>query len=317
MITANRTDTGTADTEAPEANRPEAAARRGWAVPLSVLIVGSFMSVLDTSIVNVAIPKIQVDLSASSDDVAWVVTGYTLALGVIIPLSGWLGLRVGQTRLYVMSMIGFAIGSGLCGLAWNLDSLIVPRVRPTRWPRFDLWGFLTIAYGLFALLLAFSEGQKWGWTGYRILALFVSGALSLALFVIIELEVDNPIINLRILACYSYSASFVLLSVVMTGLFTALYFLPQFLQQVQGMQELNSGLVLAPAAGTTWVKEAQARGAPGLLGMYNQLTNSVTTETYDNGFYITALLCATATILALTLRSGKSRGAGERVAVEM
>jgi len=60
---------------------------RGWIVPLAVLIVGSFMSVLDSSIVNVAIPDIQVELSGSADAVAWVVTGYSLALGVVVPLS--------------------------------------------------------------------------------------------------------------------------------------------------------------------------------------------------------------------------------------
>jgi len=101
---------------------------RGWIVPLAVLIVGSFMSVLDSSIVNVAIPDIQVELSGSADAVAWVVTGYSLALGVVVPLSGWLGLRIGQTRLYVLAVLGFAAGSALCGLAWNLDSLIAFRI---------------------------------------------------------------------------------------------------------------------------------------------------------------------------------------------
>jgi len=70
---------------------PAPAPERGWIVPLAVLIVGSFMSVLDSSIVNVAIPDIQVELSGSADAVAWVVTGYSLALGVVVPLSGWLG----------------------------------------------------------------------------------------------------------------------------------------------------------------------------------------------------------------------------------
>ena len=99
-----------------------------WIVPLAVLIVGMFMSVLDTSIVNIAIPKMQTALSASPDDIEWVVTGYTLVLGMVVPLSGWLGLRLGLTRLYVISMVGFALGSGLCGLAWNLDSMIAFRV---------------------------------------------------------------------------------------------------------------------------------------------------------------------------------------------
>ncbi len=85
----------------------------GWVVPLAVLIVGSFMSVLDSSIVNVAIPKIQLELGATAESVAWVVTGYSLALGVVVPVSGWLGLRVGRTTLYVACIAGFAAASAL------------------------------------------------------------------------------------------------------------------------------------------------------------------------------------------------------------
>jgi EmrB/QacA subfamily drug resistance transporter len=303
---------------------------QNWLLPLSVLIVGAFMSVLDTSIVNVAVPKIQVELNAAPDNVEWIVTGFTLALGIVVPLSGWLGLRLGLSRLYILSMIGFALASALCGLAWDLNSMIVfrvlqaipggvlpvvsltmlyqvvprerigsamgiyglgvvvapavgpvlggwlvqyvdwrliffinvpigilgtiaaivvfPQLRPTSWPKFDLWGFLTIAYGLFALLLATSKGQKWHWGSYPILILVVSGALSLALFVIIELEVDNPLIDLRIFKVWAFTNSILLLGIAVTGLFAVLYFLPQFLQVVQGMQALDAGLVLVPAA---------------------------------------------------------------------
>jgi EmrB/QacA subfamily drug resistance transporter len=306
------------------------ASGNGWVVPLCVLIIGMFMSVLDTSIVNVAIPKMQTALSASVDDIEWVVTGYTLALGVIVPLSGWLGQRFGLTRMYVGSMLGFALGSALCGLAWDLNSMVAfrilqalpggvlpvitltllyqivppakigsamglyglgvvvapaigptlggylveyfdwrliffinvpigiagtvlalmifPQIRPTTWPKLDILGFVTIAYALFAMLLAFSEGEDWGWTGFRILGLFTSAALSLALFFVIENEVDNPLIDLRVFRSFPFCLSLALLSITITGLFSALYFLPQFLQQVQGMQELDSGLVLMPGA---------------------------------------------------------------------
>src|ERR1700753_758612 len=70
----------------------------GWVGPLCVLIVGSFMSVLDTSIVNIAIPRMEVDLSTATKDIEWVVTAYTLALGVGVAVTGWLGLRVGPPR---------------------------------------------------------------------------------------------------------------------------------------------------------------------------------------------------------------------------
>ncbi|MBO0873363.1 MAG: MFS transporter, partial [Pseudonocardia sp.] len=90
----------------------EAEARSGgWVLPLIVLITGMFMSVLDTSIVNVAIPRMQSALGASSDDIAWVVTGYTLALGVVVPLSAWLSSRIGVTRLYLAALLGFTVAS--------------------------------------------------------------------------------------------------------------------------------------------------------------------------------------------------------------
>ena len=100
----------------------------GWALPLLVLIAGMFMSVLDVSIVNVAIPTIQNDYGVTTDEVQWISTAYSLALGVVVPASGWLSARFGLTRLYLVSLIGFAAGSALCGLAWNLESMVVFRI---------------------------------------------------------------------------------------------------------------------------------------------------------------------------------------------
>ncbi|MGI3785804.1 MAG: MFS transporter, partial [Janthinobacterium lividum] len=121
---------------APTPTPPKAAAKaeitsggvEHWIVPLVVLIVGMFMSVLDTSIVNVAISAIQTDFGGSTADVAWISTAYSLVLGVVVPASAWLGDRVGLSRVYMVSLAAFALGSALCGLAWNLDSLIAFRV---------------------------------------------------------------------------------------------------------------------------------------------------------------------------------------------
>src|SRR5436305_13449052 len=96
-----------------------------WGLPLAVLIAGMFMSVLDVSIVNVAVPAIQKDFGATTDEIQWVATAYSLALGVVVPVSAWLGERFGLTRLYVMSLVGFGAGSALCGLAWGLNRPIV------------------------------------------------------------------------------------------------------------------------------------------------------------------------------------------------
>ncbi|HTK64528.1 MAG TPA: MFS transporter, partial [Pseudonocardia sp.] len=101
---------------------------REWIVPLTVLVVGAFMSVLDTSIVNVAIPKMETELNAAPDDVQWIATAYTLALGIVVPLTSWLSHRFGPGRLYMWSLLGFALTSAFCGLAWDLPSMVGLRI---------------------------------------------------------------------------------------------------------------------------------------------------------------------------------------------
>jgi len=100
----------------------------GWGVPLAVLITGMFMSVLDISIVNVAIPTMQLDFSATTEEIQWVENAYSLALGVVVPVSAWFSGRFGPGRIYIWCLMGFAAGSALCGLAWDLESIVVFRV---------------------------------------------------------------------------------------------------------------------------------------------------------------------------------------------
>jgi EmrB/QacA subfamily drug resistance transporter len=102
--------------------------REHWGLPLAVLVSGMFMSVLDTSIVNVAVPTIETTFGATTDDVAWIVTAYALALGVVVPLSAWLAARFGPARVYTAALLLFGVASALCGLAWTLNSLIAFRV---------------------------------------------------------------------------------------------------------------------------------------------------------------------------------------------
>jgi len=94
---------------------------------LSVTTIGSFMSILDSTIVNVALPNILRDFGAELETGQLVLTVYLLALAVVIPLSGYLAGRVGIKRLYIVTLLFFTAGSALCGLAWNLPSLILFR----------------------------------------------------------------------------------------------------------------------------------------------------------------------------------------------
>ncbi|HEY2202954.1 MAG TPA: MDR family MFS transporter [Pseudonocardia sp.] len=299
-------------------------------MPLAVLIIGMFMSILDTSIVNVAIPTIQKEFGTTTEDIQWIATAYTLCLGIVVPASSWLGDRVGLKQLYLVSLVAFSAASALCGMAWDLNSMvafrilqavpggiipvvclttlyrIVPKrkigiamglyglgivVAPAIGPalggylveyvdwrlifyinvpigvlgamaalavlpsfpriagrRFDVPGFLTIAAGLFALLLAVSEGADWGWDGYRVRLLVVGGLILLALFVVIELEVAQPLLDVRVFRCWPFVNSLILIMINSIGLFTALFYIPLFLQEGQNLEAFDTGLMLLPQA---------------------------------------------------------------------
>src|ERR1700761_195777 len=97
-------------------------------VVAAVVIIGAVMSILDTTIVNVAIDRLSIDFNASLTTIQWVVTGYTLSLAAVIPASGWAADRFGTKRIYLSSLALFMLGSALCSIAWSADSLIGFRV---------------------------------------------------------------------------------------------------------------------------------------------------------------------------------------------
>src|SRR5882757_5901975 len=312
------------------ASAADTAKTANWGLPLTVVVIGMFMSVLDTSIVNVAVPTIQQEFSVTTDEIQWISTAYTLCLGVIVPTSAWLGERLGLKRMYIGSLLLFSAASALCGMAGSLNSMIVfrilqaipggmlpvtcltilyrivpkeklgaamgmygfgivvaPGVGPTlggylveyvdwrlifyinvpigvlgaiaamvvlpnfpgaRGRRFDLLGFLCIAVGLFALLLALSEGQDWGWTGYRVLILTALSINLLALFVVIELQVKEPLLNVRVFAHWPFVNSLLLISIMSIGLFAVLFYVPLFLQEGQNLTPMNTGWTVLPQA---------------------------------------------------------------------
>src|ERR1700732_1639545 len=93
-----------------------------------VVVIGSIMSILDTTIVNVALETLGRDLHKTIADTHWVITGYMLSLAAVIPVTGWAARRFGAKRVYLLSLILFTAGSALCGVAQSLDQLIVFRV---------------------------------------------------------------------------------------------------------------------------------------------------------------------------------------------
>src|SRR5262245_66075631 len=124
-----------------------------WLVGI-VYIMALFMDLLDMSVTNVAIPTLAVDFAASTTTIEWVITGYLLSLAMFIPVSGWLGDRFGTKRVFIFALSTFTASSLLCGLAWDVDSLIAFRVLQ------GIGGGMLTPVGMTMLFRAFPPSER-------------------------------------------------------------------------------------------------------------------------------------------------------------
>jgi EmrB/QacA subfamily drug resistance transporter len=143
-----------------EAAAVEAPARSGldykW-IAASVVVVGALMSILNQTVINVALPTLETDFRVSLVEIQWVVTGYALGLAAVIPLTGWLADRYGTKRVFLVSQVLFVLASMLCGLAWSNPSLIAFRVVQ------GLAGGLIMPVGM-TILMSVSKPEERGRT---------------------------------------------------------------------------------------------------------------------------------------------------------
>src|SRR5216683_2261092 len=93
-----------------------------------VVVLGMLMSILDTTIVNVALRTLGRDLDSSIAQIQWVVTGYLLSLAAVIPITGWAARRYGAKRVYMVSLVLFTAGSALCAVAASTTALVLFRI---------------------------------------------------------------------------------------------------------------------------------------------------------------------------------------------
>jgi EmrB/QacA subfamily drug resistance transporter len=328
--------------EVPEAHHSLPGKAKHWLVTVAVTAaIGMFLSVLDSSIVGVAYPAIEKELGATSESVQWITTAYKLCQGVVIPPAVWLCLRYGLSRLYMFSLVMYAVSSALCAGATDVVSLVAFRVLQAipgaltpivciaiiyrlisekrqpialgiyamiaisapgfapfiggylveyvNWRAiflacvplavigmvaaqlllpsmpggkqrpFDFLGFSCAAVGFFSLLLALSQGPRWGWTSYSILILFTLGLNALALFILVELRVSNPLLDLRVFTHSPFVIALVILEVLFTGISAVISFLPVFLQQAQSMTPSQAGSVYIPQA-LAWIASIPLAG---------------------------------------------------------
>src|SRR5271163_3838740 len=98
-----------------------------WLIAIAVM-VGTILEVLDTSIVNVALPHMRGSFSAGVDEITWVVTSYLVANGIMIPMTGWISARFGRKRYFLLSVTGFVTASAACGAARSLGQIVIFRL---------------------------------------------------------------------------------------------------------------------------------------------------------------------------------------------
>ncbi len=131
---------------------PTADQHKWWI--LGVVVLGSFMSILDSTVVNIALPKLIAVFSTDVHGAQWVLTSYLLALAVVIPLTGYLDETFGGKRVYMVTLTLFTLASALCGLAWSLGVLILFRVLQ------GLGGGLIMPLGMSLLLREFRPEER-------------------------------------------------------------------------------------------------------------------------------------------------------------
>jgi DHA2 family multidrug resistance protein len=299
-----------------------------WWITWTIML-GSFLFALDTTIVNIAVPKIMTSISADLNQIQWVLIIYMIGMAVIMPTVGWLSDLVGHKWLYTSSLALFTISSALCGVAWSPYSLIFfrfiqglgaggiaptamaiifrvfppqqrglamgiyslgwtfgPILGPTlggyltdtiswraifyiniplgivgvalaatimaadlsgrRTRRLDLLGLVTMAVGVVTLLLALSQGNREGWNSHYILWLFVIAGVSLALFLLIELCVGDPLVDLRLYWNSTYTMATVVGVLLGFSMFGSNLLVPLFLEDFLEYTALQAAFLMLP-----------------------------------------------------------------------
>ncbi len=341
----------------------QVAAPNKWLVLITV-VFGAFVAILDNTIVNTAIPKLQAVFGADIHQISYVATGYTLASGALVPATGFLANRFGIKRIYIGSLVLFTIGSALCGLAWNTASIIffrilqgaggaalfplafailfqafpaqergrangffgipilfAPAIGPTiggflvqyvdwRWIfyvnvpigiagaflalrvlrespprrelRFDLPGFLLASIGLALLLYGTSNLAYDGFSSIlTVSGPIVAAALLLLIWVAVELRVRQPLLDLRLFKRRNFLIGNMLTWIGTIGIFGPAFLLPQYLQNLRGLDPFSAGLLLFTAGvgtvvGTIMAGSLYNRVGPRVLIVVGGLLTFVT-----------------------------------------
>ncbi|MCX6004484.1 MAG: DHA2 family efflux MFS transporter permease subunit, partial [Chloroflexi bacterium] len=295
---------------------------------LLVAIAGTFMVILDQTIMNIALPHIMAVFNETADRAQLVISAYLMASAITTPAAAFLAMRFGIKRVYLLSQAGFLLGSMLCGMAWNTNSLIFfrvlqglsggllsplamtllflnippqdrgtamgifgipmmlgPAIGPTlggylvtywdwRWcfyinvpivlvavmlgfmwiedtviskATFDIWGFALAAIGFSSILYALSYAPSWHWDDWRIITLLILGSVCILAWIVVELRSKQPMLDLHIFKNTGFSLATGVNFVTTIGLFSVIFLLPMFLQNLRGLSAMETGLMMLPS----------------------------------------------------------------------
>src|SRR6185312_4333424 len=177
-----------------------------WIIAVSVML-GTFLEVLDTTVVNVSLPHIAGNLSVTVDESTWVLTSYLVANAIILPMTGWLANHFGRKRMLMTSITGFTRASFMCGLAPDLPFLILFRViqgatggglQPLsqaimleafppeqRGKAMAFWGFGIVVAPMLGPVLGgwITDNYSWRWIFYINLPVGILGLIMSSLFI--------------------------------------------------------------------------------------------------------------------------------------
>ena len=199
---------------------------------LAVAVLGSGITFLDSTVVNVALPDIGRDLGASTSSLQWIVNGYMLTLASLILLGGSLGDRYGRRRVFILGTGLFTVASGLCAAAPNAELLIAARLLQ------GVGGALLTPGSLALIEASFRPGDRaraiGAWSG-------LGGVLALVLFFVGERRGANPMLPLGIVSSRQFSAANAVTFVVYAALGGFFFLLVAFLQISLGYSPIEAG----------------------------------------------------------------------------
>jgi EmrB/QacA subfamily drug resistance transporter len=156
-------------------------------------------------------------------------------------ISGWLLQNYDWQWLFLMN-VPIGIVAIWCVAAY------IPYYRLSVPKSFDALGFVTVIASSSALLLALGQGHKWGWDSWQTLSLLIGGAVVLVLFIWRELTAKTPLLNLRVFRNGRYTLNLLIANILTISLYSGTFLTPVFLQRIQNVSAMDTGLILLPAS---------------------------------------------------------------------